>query len=503
MCFFFIVLLLISSKFNSLPRIYLGVKHQRSNAKDTSTEFILSETEGLNVTNPLVSSIQYPEYHRTGDSDSRPVFTLFRRGKQAGMTVAKIDIKHFPSPIFPLPFLLFLLPGIWFLSTSLWSSYPEVSAARALYFILISTGCISAGVLWIRYSGKDILDFLLPANILIVLLCLFSIITNIPADSWTAGHGKGFIGFFGHQNLLASVLLFTLPVVFNRVVILAKSRIRNVESSDSRRTSFAGMTLKSDSSFRRSPESESTFNYLLLNAYTLLFTANLLLIILTYSRSAILSFIFGGILFLLLNKNWKIISYSFITAAVLAMIIYLTPSLNQFADKIIKKDFPEVYSSRMWMWEPSYKAALEGGLIGLGYGISHPEIRSGEYSDHFENGRLIREKGNSTLALIEETGLIGLMLFLIPIFIIVILSVTKDLSKKRFFSRLGGIRMTTDHSQLPTCLPVGKATHNLLTAALAAFILHSQFEAWWIGVGSVQLPLFFIYLGLIFHFNRS
>jgi O-antigen ligase len=453
MCFFFIVLLLISSKFNGLPRIYFGVKHQRSNAKDTSTEFILSETEGLSVTNPLVSNIQYPEDHRTGDSDSRPVFTLFRRGKQAGMTVAKIDIKHLPSPIILLPFLLFLLPGLWFLLTSLWSSYPEVSSARALYFILISTGCISAGVLWLRYSGKGILDFLLPANILIVLLCLFSIITNIPSDSWTGGHGKGFIGFFGHQNLLASVLLFTLLALFGKI----KDKSQKIK----------------------------VFFFLILSL-------NLLVLALTYSRSAILSFIFGGILFLLLNKNWKIISYSFITAAVLTAIIYLTPSLNQFADKIIKKDFPEVYSSRMWMWEPSYKAALEGGLFGLGYGISHPDIRSGEYSDHFENGRLIREKGNSTLALIEETGLIGLMLFLIPIFYILFkLIYTKD------------TLLPTPNSQLPTCLPVGKATHNLLTAALAAFILHSQFEAWWVGVGSVQLPLFFIYLGLIFHFNRS
>ena len=102
-------------------------------------------------------------------------------------------------------------------------------------------------------------------------------------------------------------------------------------------------------------------------------------------------------------------------AAAIAMIIYLTPALNQFADKIIKKDFPEFYSSRLWMWEPSYKAALEGGLFGLGYGISHPEIRSGEYSDHFENGRLIREKGNSSLALIEEAGVVGLVLFLLPI----------------------------------------------------------------------------------------
>jgi len=310
---------------------------------------------------------------------------------------------------------------------------------------------MSAGILWQRYSGKGIFDFLLPANIFVVLLCLFSVITNIPSDSWTGGHGKGFIGFFGHQNLLASVILFTLPGVIFK--LRSKAGVNSNQSSVNR-------------------NHNSNTHYFLLTTHYLLLTANLLLLTLTYSRSAILSLIFGMIVFLILNKSWKIISYSFIIAAVLAFIIYFTPSLNQLADKIIKKDFPEVYSSRIWMWEPSYRAALEGGLIGLGYGISHPEIRSGEYSDRFENGRLIREKGNSSLALVEEAGLIGLILFLIPIFYILLRVISGKVSL-----------LATNYS--------------LLTAALAAFLLHSQFEAWWVGVGSVQLPLFFIYTGLL------
>jgi hypothetical protein len=381
---------------------------------------------------------------------------------------------------------MFLIPGLWFLLTTLWSSYPEVSASRALYFILISVGCISAGTLWLRYSQKGLFDFLLPANIFIVLLCLFSIITNIPSDSWTGGHGKGFMGFFGHQNLLASVLLFTLPSVFHRVVIVTKSRIRAVITIDSRRTSFAGMTDADEPSFRLRSESDgkndTSYTSIqhpvpsipMIIACCLLLTANFLLLSLTYSRSAILSFIFGVIVFLILSKKWKVILYSIGAAAVISIIIYFTPTLNDPVDKILKKDFPEIYSSRIWMWEPSYKAALEGGLFGLGYGISHPEIRSGEYSDRFENGRLVREKGNSSLALIEEAGLIGLILFLIPIFYILF----KVIFKK--------------DPLLPT-------TYSLLSAALAAFLLHAQFEAWWVGVGSVQLPLFFIFLGLTAH----
>ncbi len=366
-----------------------------------------------------------------------------------------------PSTIIHQPYFLFLLPGLWFLLTSLWSSYAEISAVRALYYILISLGCISAGILWVQHSKKKIFDFLLPANLIVVLLCLFSLITNIPSDSWTAGHGKGFMGFFGHQNLLASVLLFTLPAVW-------------------------GLKIKDKS---QKIKGRKVFFFILLSL-------NLLVLTLTYSRSALLALIFGVIVFLILNRNWKVITYGFAITAVLIIAIYSIPSLNQAVDKIIKKDFPEVYSSRMWMWDPSYKAALEGGLFGLGYGISHPDIRSGEYSDRFVDGRIIREKGNSSLALVEETGVVGLVLFLLPILLIVILSVTKDLHQTRFFSRQDGIRMTTDLSP-PT-------THySLLTAALAAFLIHAQFEAWWVGVGSVQLPLFYIYFGLIVLSSKS
>jgi O-antigen ligase len=390
---------------------------------------------------------------RAGMTDSEQVRQDSVQPGRVGMTGSKIGNQHpsplmlrrtgLPSSIIHQPYFLFLLPGLWFLLTLLWSSYPEISALRALYFILISTGCISAGILWIRYSNKNIFDFLLPANLIVVLICVFSILTNIPSDSWTAGHGKGFIGFFGHQNLLASVLLFTLPVVFG-VKIKAQSKKLKV------------------------------FIFILL-------TLNFILLILTYSRSAIVAMIFGLIVFLILNKNWKVLSYGFIVAVILTSIIYFTPSLNNFADKILKKDFPEVYSSRLWMWEPSYNAAFEGGFFGLGYGISHPEIRSGEYSDRFEDGRLIREKGNSSLALIEESGVIGLVLFLIPVFYILLrVIIGKD------------SLLTTQYSILNT-------NYSLLTAALAAFILHAQFEAWWIGVGSVQLPLFLLYIGLTIH----
>jgi len=353
--------------------------------------------------------------------------------------------------------LLFLLPGIWFLLTSLWSSYPIISAERALYFILLSGGCLAAGNLWFRYSTKGILDFLLPANIIVVFICLISLFTNIPSDSWVGGNGKGFMGVFGHQNLLASIILLTIPAVFS---------VNIKDQSKKLKVFFVPLSAR-------------------LASGGILLSLNLLLLALTYSRASILSLLFGVIIYLVLNKKWKIIFYTFSVSALLAVVIYITPSLNNFTENIINKEYPELYSSRMWMWEPSYRAAMDGGLFGLGYGISDPYEKVGGAGDHFEGERFVREKGNSTLALIEETGFIGLLLFLIPIALL--------LKHGCMYAR---VHDKNSHAGMQTCKPL------ILLASLAAFLLHAQFEAWWVGVGSVQLPFFFIYIGLMVHGSK-
>ncbi|MHB1688319.1 MAG: hypothetical protein ACYCVH_13220 [Ignavibacteriaceae bacterium] len=124
-------------------------------------------------------------------------------------------------------------------------------------------------------------------------------------------------------------------------------------------------------------------------------------------------------------------------------------------------------------------------MIGLGYGISDPNIILTGTGSHYENGIYIREKGNSILALIEETGLIGLTLFLFPIIYILSRWLLNQNNSK--FLQDSEFRIQNffniQHSKL--ILPF-----------LLAFIFHAQFEAWWVGVGSEMLPLFFVCLGL-------
>jgi len=334
--------------------------------------------------------------------------------------------------------LLFLF-GLWCAGTSFWSDYPFVSLSRSGYFVFISLAAVLGGYLW-QQIDSDSLSFLLPANTIIVGLSIFSLITNVPSESWTGGNSKGFMGFAGHQNTLASAILFTLPATINKIPSLVGNK-------------RGGLIL-------------------------LLFF-NLIILLLTYSRATILALICGVIVFLILNKKWNTLRYSAAVVLLIFSFIWFSPSLKMEVNKFVRKDFPAFYSTREWMWVPSYKAALNGGLFGLGYGISNPDIIVPGIGSYYDNGRYIREKGNSFLALIEESGLIGLLLFILPVVYL--------------FYKYRDTRYQVPNENLVS--GTWNPASGILLASIAAFIIHSQFEAWMVGVGSIQLPLFFFYTG--------
>ncbi len=332
--------------------------------------------------------------------------------------------------------IIFLYP-LYCLITSLWSLYPDITLQRSVYQILLYSGTISAVLLYKNFLPDKGIVFLLPANISIVLISLFSLLTNIPDNSWTGGHGLGFMGFAGHQNTLASALLFTLPG-------LLAYKIKN----------------------------KGTKINVIRIFYFLLLTFDFLLLLLTYSRASILALIIGTITYLLITKSIKILSLLFSIFALIFVLYFIVPPLQNSINTLISKDGGSILGRRMILWEPSLEAAKSGGVIGLGYGVSAPNIKAPVLTgSHYENGRYIREKGNSVLAIIEETGLIGLLLFLLPLFYIA----------SKLFKSLSQL-LTTHYS--------------LLTAALAAMLIHAQFEAWMVGVGSVQFPLYLLILFL-------
>ncbi|MBA4251646.1 MAG: hypothetical protein C0442_07990, partial [Chlorobiaceae bacterium] len=108
------------------------------------------------------------------------------------------------------PIIIFLLFVVWAFASSLWSLHQMESLKRSSFLILISVGtfCLANQIIRYKISIKKI--FLILASVL-VGISLFSLITNIPADSWTGGNKDGFMGFVAHQNTLGGILLFLIP----------------------------------------------------------------------------------------------------------------------------------------------------------------------------------------------------------------------------------------------------------------------------------------------------
>ncbi|MHB8338757.1 MAG: O-antigen ligase family protein [Ignavibacteriaceae bacterium] len=363
--------------------------------------------------------------------------------------------------------LLLLLFSVWCLITSLWSSYPLITITRSLYFALISIGSVIGSHLYLKTKNGLGLNFLLPLNIFIVLLSLISLIFKIPGDAWSGGNGMGFMGFASHQNTLGALILFTIPASMLEVIKEFKNKA--VVNAD----------YKVHSKFKIQ---NSKFLLLLL-------IFNFSFLILTHSRASILSFLLmtGIILYNLINLKFFLILTS--VFCLLTSAIYFFPATHKAAHELFFKNETFFGDHRYFMYEDSFKAALNGGLIGLGYGISDPNIHNNANGSHYENGRYIREKGNSTLAIVEETGIVGLILFLLPIGYV--------LSK----FKIQNSKFKTEHQySVSSNQNLESSIHHnlsiLILSFLIAFLFHGQFEAWWVGVGSIQLPLFFMYFGL-------
>jgi hypothetical protein len=357
--------------------------------------------------------------------------------------------------------LIFIFP-VYSLLTSLWSLYPLLSIYRSLYLILLYAGIYSIVTLNNQIFSDKGLRFLMPANIFVISLSLFSLLTGIPENNWTGGHGLGFMGFAVHQNTLASALLFTMPG-------LLYLEIRNKNSMDEIRDSLNSTSLKGIKS--------DVIIFLLL-------TLNLILLFLTYSRASILALVAGILTYFIVTKSKKVLIL-LLSFTVLIIVFYMNSSAVQSSvNSILSKDGGNILDRRMILWEPSWQAAKQGGLFGLGYGVSSPDIKTPVTTgSHYENGRYIREKGNSTLALIEETGLIGLVLFLLPAISMI----------RKFKFQISPIGMASQKFKIGQ----DHSSFLILYSSLLAMLIHSQFEAWWVGPGSVQFPIYLFVMMII------
>ena len=350
--------------------------------------------------------------------------------------------------------LLLIAFGTWAAITSAWSPYPRVSLTRAAYFLLISISPLLLGRRWRMDHRNDPFGFLLPANILVVLVSLYSLVTSSPEDAWTGGNALGFMGYAAHQNTLASALVFTIPSILYPLLKEASGRVWSAHHGS---TGFVRLPLPT------------------LSVYILLFLINLYLLLISASRAGVLTLVIMVFVFVLLSFSIRTAAAMlslFISACV--VLVYVSQPVRDFTFKTENT----IGDSRIVNINATFNAAKHGGLLGIGYGISElpsDPRTSGHYEG--EERRFVREKMIGALGLIEETGITGLLLFLLPpVYVLGLL--TKqclEASKQR----------GTDGFML-------RSNAAMAIAVLVALSFHAQIEAWWVGVGSVQLPILYM-----------
>jgi O-antigen ligase len=138
-----------------------------------------------------------------------------------------------------------------------------------------------------------------------------------------------------------------------------------------------------------------------------------------------------------------------------------------------------VMFSRQQVWLRSYENAEQGGWFGVGYGAT---VGDTEFEGGLSALSYGREKGNSQLAIVEETGLFGLGLYgilLITLFTPLISAHLRERSRDR------------------------KVILGLITGAVAGLVLESAFEAWWVAPGCVESAYFWSLAGVGLGIARS
>lgn len=335
--------------------------------------------------------------------------------------------------------LLFYPFTVWVLLTALWSYNPQLSLLRGLYLGFIVTTGILSGFLW--YKKFSNLQFLLPLNIIVIILSLVSLLIGYPSDNWLKIDVLAFRGFMTHPNTLSMLILFSSLPLFDFL--------------------FRSLGMPQGSSVKRNKYVPALIIIVIL--------INLLILAVTFSRSAILAVIVFGIL-MMLTYHLKYLVLTFLVLSFLALIsLFLFPQVPDYIYRqYFLKGTDSAVASRNTLIEDSFKAAKNGGLTGLGYGVSDTSIINPVYT---RPGSGVREKGNSFLALTEETGLIGLILFVFPVFFIVLYGVKKNIKFSRDIMAV-------------------------LFMIISLFV-HSQFEGWLSGVASFGILYFFVFFGCL------
>ncbi len=334
------------------------------------------------------------------------------------------------------PALIVLLA--WGVLTTVWSEQPVLSLMKSLAMAVTAITFISGGIYWVKSRPEMPLSYLAP----FLALTLFAGLPGLDDVVQNSAGVELYQGMVSNPNFLGIAAAISLTFALYR---LHRARRRGKGSA-----------------------------FWLIVAIVLF-----ALLLLSGSRAAMLAAAPVVIVFVYeaLPRRAMVVSATcaaFVAGAVIVLPPALTAPLAKPVENLVTKGRHDLLFSRERTWKRSYDKAREGGLIGLGYGVSAgapATFRLGQLT----TGDYTRQKSNAQLALIEETGAIGLAAFAFFLF-------------QLFSAAIAGMRNTTDETRMQLLFT---------TALLAGLVLHSVFESWWTAPGSMGTAVFWATAGVV------
>jgi O-antigen ligase len=324
--------------------------------------------------------------------------------------------------------LVLLIYCIWCLLTSAWSIVPELSIAKSAAMILVALSFVSAGYWWSFDRGSlNAMNYL----ILVTAMGLFAGVNG--GASEFAGDSRRLLlyGGLAGPNMLGSLAAMSIPLLlWNAYRHRTKLKI----------------------------------------IWIALLVIDIAVLMRTHARASIL---YAGVIGIGFCLSLKLRRTGFVLVLMAAVLLVAASTDSAFLDStysdyVLKGATEEtgVMFSREQVWLRSYENAEQGGWFGVGYGAT---VGDTEFEGGLSALAYGREKGNSQLAIVEETGLVGLGLYgilLITLFAPLISAHLRERSRD------------------------GKVILGLITGALAGLIIQSVFEAWWVAPGSPESVYF-------------
>jgi O-antigen ligase len=302
--------------------------------------------------------------------------------------------------------------------TTFWTENVLLSLAKWFLYATVALAFLIAGTAVTQNSSRDTNPFE-PLKWLFLPMMVSSLFALSTGAGWIESN---FRGYCGNSNSLGASIMLTSPwLIFE---------------------------------LKRSWDNRRRRRWLLALA-----AATVVVMLATHSRAALCAFL---ILPAIAGKQMKAgrkVTLAYIALMALIVTYALRPeSFDAAYHSYVAKRADNILASRGTQMEDSWEAAKQGGLFGEGFGVS---VGLSRYWDLTTFSRISREKGNSILGIVEETGLVGLGLYIAVLCAL--------------YGALRKFSSTSDPDQ--------KFIANIAIGYFVAALIHGQFEAWFLSFG--------------------